>query len=1052
MKLTQIAMAFLCAQSCAAYAGTARVVGPVDPCGATLYLSGNNADSPVVFNGDLVKQGAGELTVSQSGIHAANGRIVVANGTLVVSDVQSSSPEKPLQVLSKAEIWLDASMPETIDLVEGSSVNVRQWRDVRETGNGTAQNPYSRARAVSFTNFSHSAEFAPDPAGWFPAYRPSSGNELAHVDFGRYSSGRTVVFKNPDGTDMTIGYLRHAFVVLGTHDGHYGFIFNPGGSVVYVPGNYRDLTNCVLDSAFVQSTTGWTTLLSGLFRVDGVVVDPVNSAKPNGGYQLLDIQPGKDGWSVDGLFSHDAIANPTDGYRQGGGRLCEIILFSFPLEESDRLKVEAYLRSKWFLGRTSTLSYAVGVDGALSLASGKLDMPDPVALSVQNAGVYDATADGIVCTEASGSSLVKKGDGELVVSEVLQDVGSVEIQGGTLRIRQGVSSPVSVPSDLSGRIADPSFEAFADVYVGSGGYELNAQKYGWSTYGVNENAYVAKLNPEGGNFNVAGGSFPDGNHVGVLHIRGGLQTSVTIPSDGIYRLSYSLAQRPGYKGHEHRVLIDGIPVAQVKAWDSANAWHRYSLRLPWLSAGEHTLVLSGDPNNSKDSRTANFKVSDSIMSDVTGNIVALVDDFKVDWVEPGFGYVPVNNASFELASFSARGYETNPVLECWEYVSSNQSNRVVLEQTWNGRNTLRPASDGCRIANLYNQVQIGQTLLFPKAGTYTLTFAAATASGDDVASAKGSLRFVLGGIEVAVVAPDEIMKTYGFTFNVPEDGYTAQLVIAGLASGSVVSLDDIRICGTGDEVLAQNTFAYEGWSSFKPTSEIDQGSGQVDWLPSSNKDIQASWGDVAFGFDDFRVGIRNKASVWRSVTFPSSGTYRLSVSSIGRFYRAYDKHLDDPGILTRYSGNEFNVWVAKGGVTNIIGTFGVDDRERFVTHRFLFELPEGGEWVVGFSGLKESERKIPGNSAYHSNGGILDGLIIEKVVAKALPTIPEKVEIGVAEGAKLALDFIGTNAAGIVRYAGRFRTREISARTCPEFVTGTGVLYVQPKGTVIVVR
>ena len=1051
MKLTKIAMAFLCAQSCVVYAGTARVIGPVDPCGATLYLSGSNADSPVVFNGDLVKRGAGEVTVSQSGIHAANGRILVANGTLVVSDAQSSSPEKPLQVLSKAEIWLDASMPETIDLVEDSSSNVHQWRDVRETGNGTAQNPYNYARAVSFTNFAYSAEFALDPSGWFPVYRPSLGNELAYVDFGRYSSGRTVVFKNPDGNDMTVGNLRHAFVVLGTHDGHYGFVFNPGGSAVYVPGNYRDLTNCVLDSAFVQSTTGWTTLLSGLFRVDGVVVDPVNCAKPNGGYQLLDIQPGKDGWSVDGLFSHNAIANPSDGYRQGGGRLCEIILFSFPLEESDRLKVEAYLRSKWFPGRVSALSYAVGADGALSLASGKLDMPDPVALSVQNAGVYDATAEGIVCTEASGSSLVKKGDGELVVSEVLQDVGRVEIQGGTLRIRQEVLSPVSVPSDLSGRIADPSFEAFTNVYVGSGGYELNTEKYGWSNYGGK--AYIAKLNPEGGNFNVAGASFPDGNHVGVLHITGGLQTKVTIPSDGIYRLAYSLAQRPGYKGHEHRVLIDGIPVAQVKAWDSSNAYHRYSIRLPRLSAGEHTLVLSGDPNNSKDLRTANLMVSDSIMSDVTGNIVALVDDFKVDWIESGFGYVPVNNASFELAAFSARGYEINPVLEGWEYVASNQSNCAVLEQTWNGRTTLRPASDGCRIVNLYNQVQIGQTLSFPKAGTYTLTFAAATASGDNnVASAKGSLRFVLGDNEIAEVAPDEVMKTYGFTFDVPEDGYTAQLVIAGLVNGSIVSLDDIRISGTGDEVVDQNTFSYAGWSSFKPTSEIDQGSGQVDWLPSSNPDIQASWGDVAFGLDDFRVGIRNKASIWRSVAFPSSGTYRLSVSSMGRFYRAYDMHLSDPGILTRYNGNEFNVWVAKGGVTNVIGTFGVNDRERFVTHRFLFELPEGGEWVVGFSGLKESEKKIPGNGAYHSNGGILDGLMIEKVVAKALPTIPEKVEIDVDEGAKLALDFIGTKAAGIVRYAGRFRTREISARTCPEFVTGTGVLYVQPKGTVIVVR
>ena len=200
------------------------------------------------------------------------------------------------------------------------------------------------------------------------------------------------------------------------------------------------------------------------------------------------------------------------------------------------------------------------------------------------------------------------------------------------------------------------------------------------------------------------------------------------------------------------------------------------------------------------------------------------------------------------------------------------------------------------------------------------------------------------------------------------------------------------------------------------------------------------------------MGIRNKASIWRTVAFPAAGTYRLTISSIGRFYRSNDVYLEDPGILTRYSGNVFNAWVAKGGVTNVVGTFGVDDRERFVTHRFLFELPEGGDWEVGFSGLKESQQKVAGSSNYHSCGGVLDGLVIEQVTPKAKPTIPQAATIEVADGATLALDYLGTNEVAFVRHAGKNYSGDINAQTCPAFITGVGALYVRPKGTVIMFR
>lgn len=1035
---------------CVVGATEASLQGVLDPEDATTYLT-DNAASSKIFKGDLVKQGAGETALSLADVHTANGRIVIADGTLAVSGAATANdPGKPWSVLSNAVVWLDASLPETIKFTEGSSVNVGEWRDVRETGAGTAASPYLYMRAVSYTNLGHHATYAPDPNGWFPTYSPAENGENAYVDFGQYSSGRMVYFQDAGGNKKQIKYLRHAFVVLGTHGGHYGFIFNPGdGNAVYVPQSYSSLVNCNLNN-FIQSAGGWSILLSGVFRVDGKAIDP-SAGKPNGAYQLLDIKTGKTGWQVEGLFSHGVLADAGTGYRQGGGRLCEIILFDRTLNESERLRVEAYLRHKWFGAQVSIPSWTVGEQGSVCLEAGRLDLADPIALSVRGAAMYDATTGGVERTASSGATFVKTGDGELVIGDVASAITKIDVRDGTLRLRQGVSG--LIPSNLSGYIEDPSFEAFSDTAVSDTGFSLDSTgKHGWKTYGSHEAGAIAKWKTGGGNFNVAGMPYPDGNYVGILHIRGGLQTTVTLPADGIYKLSYWVAQRPNYKGHEHRVLIDGMPVAEVKAWDSSSNWHRVSFRLPWLSAGEHTLVLASDDNNSTSSRTVNFSVADSIMS--TGNLVALVDDFRVDWIESGIGQVEVNNASFEVTSFSARGYEQNPAdLGGWEYVSTDGTNYVFLDQTWNDQSRLHPAADGCRILNLVKQVQIGQNITFPAAGTYQLTFAAASTK-QDVADYGGKLRFLLADNEIGTLDFGDnggIMKTYSLPFTVSAGNLSAKLVIASLRERSVVSIDDIRITkAASDSVVEENTFDPAGWSKDEPQSSVRDGAGKVDWMPLADSDAQASWGYVTYGFDSKRVGIRNNASIWRTVTFPSAGVYRLSIASIGRFYRAYGT--TDPAMVRLYGGNAFNVWVAKGGVTNVVGMFGVDDCERFVTHRFLFELPEGGDWEVGFSGLKESEHKIAGSNDWHSNGGVLDNLVIEKVTAAAKPSVPNDAEIDVADGATLALDYIGTNVVSSVRHAGRRFSGEISATTCPGFVTGAGALFVQPEGLLIIIR
>lgn len=395
------------------------------------------ASGPRTFTGELRKQGPGTTSVARDDLCAVGAaRLVVADGTLAVAAADGAPPPLPAPAaLDAAALWLDAARPATILPADGVAGTVGTWLDARETGDGSAANPYVRPRAVAFTNLAHSAAYAPDPEGWFPRYVPASGGACAYVDFGRYSSGRNVRFAAADGSGFAVGGVRQAFAVLGTQDGGYGFVFNPGSNhAVFAPKNYKTLAEGTLPTAFLQPAGGWRTLASGLFRVDGRPVDPSVSG-PNGGYQLLDITPGRDGWHVEGLFSHNAIANDNDGYRQGGGRLCEVILFATPLDESNRVAVAAYLQRKWGT-RGAALSLATAgagrvlktgdgdwtlatLDGSesretprVALAGGSFDGAQPVAFEALAGTALAASATGVVAAaEAPAGTVVKTGTG-----------------------------------------------------------------------------------------------------------------------------------------------------------------------------------------------------------------------------------------------------------------------------------------------------------------------------------------------------------------------------------------------------------------------------------------------------------------------------------------------------------------------------------------------------------------------------------------------------------------------------------------------------------------
>lgn len=1036
------------------------------------------ASGPRTFTGELRKQGPGTTSVARDDLCAVGAaRLVVVDGTLAVAAADGALPPLPAPAaLDAAALWLDAARPATILPADGVAGTVGTWLDARETGDGSAANPYVRPRAVAFTNLAHSAAYAPDPEGWFPRYVPASGGACAYVVFGRYSSGRNVRFAAADGSGFAVGGVRQAFAVLGTQDGGYGFVFNPGSShAVFAPKNYKALAEGTLPTAFLQPAGGWRTLASGLFRVDGRPVDPSVSG-PNGGYQLLDITPGRDGWHVEGLFSHNAIANDNDGYRQGGGRLCEVILFASPLDESNRVAVTAYLQRKWGT-RGAALSLATAgagrvlktgdgdwtlatLDGSesretprVALAGGSFDGAQPVAFEALAGTALAASATGVVAAaEAPAGTVVKTGTGTLAVDVLAPDVAHLAVREGTLRFAPRAFGASAFPTNLVGAIEDPSFEAFADAGIKPDtdrSLKPDAPTHGWRSVrleGSTEDGKVTRWTDDPAAhyyYNVPGQRYPDGVYCGVLHIRGGLETALTLPADGVYRLSFWIAQRPGYVGHETHILINGEEVAQVQTREKA--WQPCAFRLPWLAAGVHTLTLRSDANNSKAYRDATG--GDSTV--IPGNTVALVDDFRVDWLEAGTADVTLANPSFESAPFAfGRTYLENPAsLGGWACETAGAADAVVVERIGNGRETaLRPA-EGCRHLVLHGAARIAQTVRVARAGTYRLSFAAASTAADArTTNTRAEIGVFWNGASCGTVRTTDWTRRYAFTVQVAADNAAVELAFAG--GGSLVALDDVRLEAQDTAAVLDETFTQEGaladWTCVGEPSEIHDGAGLVEGQREDR--IPGAWCDVDYD-DRHCVGVRNRATLARTVTFPEAGTYRLSVAAIDRFYRYNGR----PEELNLFGGQEFRAWYARGGVTNEIGRFAPDTRERWVRHAFLFEVPEAGEGVIGFSGLKESAQKIAGSTRYFSCGGLLDGIVVEKVARAAAPTLPKDLDIDVDEGASLALDAPGTNEVRTVRYAGRFHAGVLDAATCP-FITGPGALFARPRGTLLLVR
>ena len=190
------------------------------------------------------------------------------------------------------------------------------------------------------------------------------------------------------------------------------------------------------------------------------------------------------------------------------------------------------------------------------------------------------------------------------------------------------------------------------------------------------------------------------------------------------------------------------------------------------------------------------------------------------------------------------------------------------------------------------------------------------------------------------------------------------------------------------------------------------------------------------------ITVENLSVIYEDVALPSAGTYRYT------FY-VHSRLNDKTGT---YRHNPLRFWVEKkgSGVTNVIGQVDCYNSD-WVQRFFDFTVDDAGTYRLALQGCDN-----PTAASKHFHEAHVDAISVKQIVRGKRgeeATFDPDLKIRVAEGAKLRLDYPGTNRIAVLSLGGRGRGGVVTAETDPDYVSGPGALEIVPDvGAIILVR
>ena len=1045
-----------------------------------VYESATNAS--LSGEGTLIKRGPGTLVIQRASMF--RGALQVEEGSVSIR-TGGAATTQPLPVnttpalTNQLALWLDAS--KNVIQQDGA---VSHWFDVRDLPappvgeSGVTNYPWARRETGA------NAPLAATDATGKPC-----------VDFGVRVAGTGGAWLQWTAQDADVWQCTNVYTVVmavACENGGGSFLGDLQSSDFA-----RGLAAATGGRYLLQHGVSSPSLIQGDAYVDGELVDPLKSC-PKSGCQILTFVMRSKNETTLPMVCAANFGRDRDE-ETGGFRLYEVLIYDRVLNEDERILISQYLDEKWFgrdmagdleVAPDTEIGIHTAVDDTLSsrtlLGSGTIVKQGPGVWSIENLdsdfpgqirledGQIDfsaaparqalpfsitsplaitATPESVSASTPSTPGVVEKnGTGELLVT-ALSGIQSLRVADGTLRLapREQVTAAEEASWSV---IFEESFEYPFSKLTYSGqntGIRFSPGAYGddWTLWPgldwcckVNDPTISTPRNPaiilceDGYNSGmVTYGGTGHGSQALLLQGKGEIRRIIAIPTDGDYELNFWASARNTAicVNHVFDVCVNGHVVTSIVTGTSSY-FRYYQVALTNLTAGALELRFSGT-NTLAPEETYRASVLDGI------RIVRTVS---------AVGNAAINDPGFESGPW-ASGTITAPPYSPWSFPSdSGTAAAIILPSVL----AIRGAPEGVRTAWLRNSGNFAATnVVLNETGSYAVSFLAASRHangdrGDKEGCWPGhDYRVFVNGracgyarsmtrrfIRHEVICDVETVGAgiIGFS-GLNESGLQYFISDAAYNHSRMTLIDCVRLRRV--ETVAIPNYSFEdtqtvGWQWIN-NGAITTASGN-NYVPLSNLPDGPT--------SNARAGlILAQGQMFQDIVIPDDGVFRLSFYAAGRFL--YASALDPRRTTaTARHGHDFRVCVDGQPVLH------VQTRDE-IFRQYAVRLPllNAGTHRLSFVGINT----LGGTE----RGTAVDAVRLTRVYTVVdQPPLPEKIEIEVASGARLHLDYQGVIDVKRVRYGGQECQGVISAARYPSFVTGVGSMFVTPKGTAIFIH
>ena len=886
----------------------------------------------------------------------------------------------PASLQSGLSLWLDAGANVFAGTFNGNG-GVIHWCDVREAfAEGEAYADHA-SFAYPVASATTTTPYANLKGGLVPPTRTTDLFGRTYLDFGAYGENghnNWMFIENGSGTLANVT-SRSLFAVVGfiQEDG-FGTVFGQIPALTSnngAKGSYCKRQPSAAGGAIANASA---IMQYGETRLNGKRINPEQATYFFNGPQVFS-QVGPYALSGGGTPVFNTFFNDRNQgtVTQGGGHLYEVLVYDRVLSWEERAAVEAYLAAKW-------LDTAFDVE-----ASG---VTSPVAVAPSAMASYDR--DVVIGLDALSNQVV-------TVS--------------------GAKVTLAVPA-VAGAMDEASspFDTMETNYVAKGSFEEPAQAAGafqpvvptgWTK--PSGSSYLATVGSAIYNPSASlNATIPDGSQcVGIQGGNGAIQQTITVPADGLYKVSFYMTRRPGRSEGANntraKILVDGVMAyygcVSTDSRGDQDLFKHYAAELPPLTKGEHVFALSLANNTSTDRAVLFDKVE---LSPIAAGEFVYIPNAGFESAGPmtftsGVGYDAVANFSSEIFSWSCPVFYVDGkscharLAQNSQYFYWNYTGNQATDLAYSGE---PPDERDYRKLVLVRAGCASQTVSIPRAGR--LRFSMRCSRSYWGGSTGQRVGVFLGGTEVA--RTDEIStvdtRTFVQDFDWPSAGDFTLMVTNILGSSTEIAtiVDDLRLEYV-DGVVCDST---------RPGGVTP----------------------AALGDDE---------SVSATLNVASNGFYYLAVSAAGLA-------IEDTSANGVY--NSFKYYPAHAKVL-------VDGDE---VADFVVETPDFTHIPVRLPHLTAGAHTITiagvGDSVATLGKVCIETAELFPLAVQSGPWKTKGAEMILTDDATLALEFPGMQQLTKVRRNGQSLRGILNAASNPEFLSGCGDVQVVPRALVVVIR